>query len=182
MKGHIFNLLERFIVETAGAGACEKILDSCEFEGNGVFVRPGNYPDSDLVELVNETVDQLGLTVEQAHLAFGEWIFPHLAKLVPSEMVDVGHPKKFLMTLNEIHEVELKKLWPDAEPPKFYCEDMGPDSMTFTYDSPRQMFDLVDGVLKSVAKYYSVPIRWEKKFREGDAGYRVCQFDLVFEA
>jgi len=180
MKGHIFNLLEQFIVETAGVEVYDEIHESCNFSGNGVFARPGNYPDADLRELVNKTVAQLGMTTEQAHLAFGEWIFPHLAKLVPSELVDVGHPKPFLMTLNEIHEVELKKLWSDAEPPRFHCVDTGPDSMTFTYDSPRQMFDLVDGVLESVAAYYSVPIRWEKKFHEGDAGHRICQFDLIF--
>ena len=180
MKGHIFNLFEQFIVETAGAEVYDEIYDRCEFQSDGVFVRPGNYPDADLVELVDRAMDHLGLTAQQGHFEFGEWIFPHLTRLVPGDVVDVGHPKSFLMKLDEIHQVELKKLWPDAQPPKFSCEDTGPDSMAFTYDSPRQMFVLIDGVLRSVANYYSIPMRWKKTFRDSEAGHLTCRFDVTF--
>ena len=162
MKGHIFNLLENFIIETAGDAAFEKVYNNCKFEGEGIFIRPGNYPDADLFELVNQTVSHLEITHQQAHRSFGKWMFKHLAKLVPEPMVKVEHPKTFLMQLNQIHEVELKKLWPDAFPPRFECEDTGANTMRFTYDSPRQLFDLVDGVLEGVAEYYSAPMTWSK--------------------
>ena len=180
MKGHIFNLFEQFIVEAAGAEAYERIHESCEFQGSGVFVRPGNYPDADLFELVDKALKHLGLTAREGHVAFGKWVFPHLAELAPHEAADVKHPKTLLMKLDDIHHVELKKLWPDARPPQFRCEDTGPNSMSFTYDSPREMFDLVDGVLQGVESYYSVPLRWEKSFRDSEAGHRLCRFDLTF--
>ena len=181
MKGHIFNLLEEFLIETAGAETFETIYQNVDFESEGVFVTTGNYPDADLVKLVHEAVRVLGITIEQAHVAFGKWMFPHLTKLVPTEVIDVGHPKNFLMQLNAIHEVELKKLWPDARPPLFNCEDTGQNTMTFVYDSPRQMFDLVEGVLAGVRDYYKVGMQWKKLVVEGQQGYPVARFDIQFD-
>lgn len=181
MKGHIFNLLEEFLIEIAGPEAYEAIYQDAKFESEGVFVTTGNYPDADLISLVNQAIEKLGITTEQAHIAFGKWMFPHLTKLVPSEVVQVEHPKDFLMKLNAIHEVELKKLWPDARPPMFNCEDTGEKSMTFVYDSPRQMFDLVEGVLQGVRDYYKVGMTWQKQKIEGQRDYPVARFDIDFE-
>lgn len=180
MKGHIFNLLEQFIEETAGPEALDEILAACQFTGDGIFVRPGNYPDEDLVEIVNHAVARLGITVEEAHGAFGQWIFPHLADLVPPEMTKRDHPKDFLMELDRVHEVELKKLWPDAKPPTFHCEDTGPDTMVIRYDSPREMFDLMDGVLRSVEQFYGLAMTWERRLSDGPDGHRVADYDLTF--
>lgn len=182
VKGHIFNLLEQFIEETAGAETTDEILQSCQFSGDGVFVRPGNYPDEDLAEIVTHTVDRLGITTPDAHRAFGNWMFPHLAELVPAELTDRDHPKQFLMELNRVHEVELKKLWPDAKPPLFHCEDTGPTTMRIRYDSPRQMFDLLEGVLASIEQHYGVGITYERALVDGPAGYPVADYDLTFSA
>ncbi len=182
MKGHIFNLLEEFIVEIAGAEAYESIYDACNFQGDGIFIRPGNYLDDDLNELVARTVDHLGLSVKQAHVSFGKWIFPKLCRLVPVELVNVGHPKTFLLTLAEIHEIELKKIWPDALPPGFFCEDTGSDTMRITYDSPRKMYDLVEGALQSVCDYFDVSSDWERTLLDGENGYHVAQFDMTFSS
>ncbi len=180
MKGHIFNLLEQFIEETAGADVMDEIYAACSFTSDGVFVRPGSYPDEDLAEIVEQAVARLGITVPQAHHAFGQWIFPHLADLVPPDAVKRDHPKEVLMDLDRIHEIELKKLWPDAKPPTFRCEDTGPDTMRIVYDSPRQMFDLLEGVLGSVERHYGLAISFERRLLDGPGGYRLAEYDLTF--
>ena len=180
MKGHIFHLLEQFIEETAGAEALDEILQACQFSGDGVFVRPGNYPDEDLAEIVDHAVARLGITVADAHRAFGQWMFPHLADLVPPEVTKRDHPKEFLMDLHRVHEVELKKLWPDARPPHFHCEDTGPGTMRIHYDSPRQMFDLMEGVLASIETHYGVGLTFERSLVDGPDGHTLAVYDLTF--
>jgi hypothetical protein len=180
MKGHIFQLLEQFIEETAGPEAVEAIRGRCEFSGDGVFVRPGNYPDEDMVEYVRRTVDYLGISVADAHRAFGQWIFPHLAGLVPTEVTQRDHPIDFLLDLDRVHEVELKKLWPDARPPRFVAERTGPSTMRLRYDSPRQMFELLDGVLTSLSDYYGVELTFERQLVDGPDGYQLADYDITF--
>lgn len=181
MKGHIFNLLEKFIIEVSDEMIYEEILDSCNFITQEPFVRPGTYPDEDLNELVEKTVERLGLTPKDAHFAFGKWVFPHLVKIAPPEALNHDNPKDLLLALDHIHTVELKKVIPDAQPPRFYCTDTGPDSLDMIYSSARGMFDLVDGVLASVEEYYSTKIEYIKEFdHSGD--FTTCTYKLTFAA
>lgn len=179
MKGHIFNLLEQFIVEVSSEETYEEILESCEFITQEPFVRPGSYPDEDLAEIVNKTVEKLGISLKDAHYGFGKWIFPHLMKMAPPEVLNYQTPKEILLALDYIHMVEVKKVIPDAEPPRFYCTDTGPNTLDMVYSSPRGMFDIVDGVLASLEEYYSAKIEYSKEM--DDSGpFTICKYKLTF--
>jgi hypothetical protein len=180
MKGHIFNLLEKFIIEITDANVYESIIAECRLITKGPFIRPGKYPDEDLAEIVDKTVQYLGITVNEAHYAFGKWIFPHLLLISAPEVRELRNPKALFLQLDYIHRIELKKLWPDAEPPTFQCEDTGPAQLRMIYDSRREMFDLVDGVIASVADYYKYDISFTKSYID-QQNYRICQYDLVFQ-
>ena len=180
MKGHIFYLLEKFIIENTSDDVYEEILQSCNFITEEPFVRPGTYPDEDLHELVDKTVQKMGITKEEAHFAFGKWIFPHLIKIAPAEVMDFKGPKELLLSIDYIHMIELKKVMPDATPPRFYCLDTGPDTLELIYSSPREMFDLVDGVLASLEDFYSTKINYRKVIEKADT-HRTCKYLLTFE-
>ncbi|WP_440906390.1 heme NO-binding domain-containing protein (plasmid) [Catenovulum sp. SX2] len=161
MKGHIFNLLEEFIEEASDETTLFKILDACSFDTSKSFVRTENYPDEQLFELVGHAVNALGITPDQAQFAFGEWIFPRLASLVPKNMTTYAHPGKFLETVDHIHKVELKKLYPDATPPSFDYKAISDTQAELVYTSERNLVKLVEGVLQGVAKYFSTQIEVE---------------------
>lgn len=180
MKGHIFNLLEQFIIEQAGDEAFEDILDACQFITTEPFIRSGTYPDEDLIELVNQTCKQLNLSPKDAHFGFGKWIFPHLTKIAPPEITTFKHPKELFLQLDHIHRVELKKIWPDAEPPRFQCIDTGANTVTMMYDSKREMTDLVEGVIESVSTNYQTPIKFEKKVHKKES-HNVYEYFITFD-
>ena len=169
MKGHIFNLLETFIEESAGIELLEDILSKCSFDTSVGFIRTENYSDAKLEELVFHATQALDISVEQAHFAFGEWIFPRLAKLVPDQYTEFTHPAPLLAKLDYIHKVELKKLYPDATPPFFDYYHIDEFHGQIKYQSKRKMFDLVEGVLQGVSKYYGVAISTQlQKSYKGD--------------
>jgi hypothetical protein len=179
MKGVIFNLLEEFIIEIADEDTYEEILDGVTLVTREPFVGPGTYPDEDLVALVTKTVERLGMPAPAALRAFGKWIFPKLAAMVPPELTDFDHPKEFLKTVDRIIHVEVQKLYEHAAPPKFYYEDPGPDSLIMRYHSERKMYDLMDGLLEGVAEHYKVPIQYERAETEWN-GKQVCEYQLTF--
>ncbi|CCQ10252.1 hypothetical protein PALB_11170 [Pseudoalteromonas luteoviolacea B = ATCC 29581] len=158
MKGHIFNLLEDFIVEIAGIETFYEILDACQFDTSKQFVRTENYPDEQLLEIVGHTVNKLGITPEQAQFEFGKWLYPKLIKLLPSEFTDFAHPSCVLKNLDDLHKIELKKLYPDAIPPTFSYVATSPVDADLIYRSKRRMFSLVEGVLQGMASHYGVGI------------------------
>ncbi|MFK7844000.1 MAG: heme NO-binding domain-containing protein [Rhodothermales bacterium] len=180
MKGHIFNLLEDFITEIAGFDAYEEILNKCQLISGEGFISPATYPDEDLVEIVAKTVEHLGITVEIAHFEFGKWIFAHLIELIPEEFTQVDHPITLLETLDHIHQVELKKLYPDADPPRFRCEKKDAQTALFYYDSLRELKHLVDGVLLGMGTFFKYDITYTREAIPGERGNTVFQYELTF--
>ncbi|MFC3031727.1 heme NO-binding domain-containing protein [Pseudoalteromonas fenneropenaei] len=158
MKGHIFNLLEDFIIDVAGDEKLFEIFDRCSFDTSKSFVRTENYPDAQLIEIVTHAVAVLCIDVPTAQFAFGKWLYPRLIKLLPAEFTDFSHPAPVLYKLDELHKVELKKLYPDAIPPAFDYVVKDPTHAELIYCSPRRMFDLVAGVLQGMAEHYGVAI------------------------
>lgn len=158
MKGHIFNLLEDFIISLVGDEKLYEILDKCSFDTSTAFVRTENYPDEQLLEIVNHTVNLLGIDIETAQFEFGKWLYPKLIELVPKELTNFSHPEWVLFHLDDIHKVELTKLYPDATPPTFQYFKRSPVEADLIYHSPRKMFCLVEGVLAGMAAHYQVGI------------------------
>ncbi|ESP94569.1 MULTISPECIES: heme NO-binding domain-containing protein [Pseudoalteromonas] len=163
MKGHIFILLEEFVSEVAGEALLYDALEACSFDTSTGFVRTENYPDEQLIELVDTVIKKAGISLEKAHFDFGKWLYPRLSGLLPKQFTDYAHPAYVLKQLDDLHHVELKKLYPDAQPPKFqYCA-LSPIEANLIYTSPRRMFDLVEGVLAGMAQFYGVPLHVTKQ-------------------
>lgn len=178
MKGHIFNLLEEFIIETAGMENYEGILVRCSFDTSEGFINTVTYPDEQLYEIVGHTVDVLGITAKEAHMAFGKWIMPHLSRLVPPKFMDHSHPGSFLKTLDHIHKVELKKLYPDATPPVFSYSEIDDEHAVLTYISSRRLFDLVEGCLEGVSGFYNTPMSISRTMKPDSSAS--CDFMITY--
>ncbi len=158
MKGHIFSLLEEFIIEISDEKSLFEILDNCSFDTSSSFVRALKYPDEDLFEMVSHTIAKLGITLEEAQYEFGKWLYTRLITILPREFTDYDHPAFVLSRLDNLHKVELTKLYPDATPPSFIYTEVNKREGILDYHSDRKMFSLVEGVLQGMADYYQVEI------------------------
>jgi hypothetical protein len=181
MKGIIFNLLEEFVVETHGVERYEEILAGTALRTTEPFVGPGSYPDEDLMALVGTTVSHLGIDRNAALRAFGRFCIPRLAQRFPAFMAAHQHPKAFLLTVTKLHDLEVRKLYPDATPPRFGYESPGDDRLVMRYLSPRKLCALVAGLIEGVADHYGAPIGQEQ-VRCMEAGADCCEFQLTFAA
>ncbi|MBQ4875749.1 heme NO-binding domain-containing protein [Pseudoalteromonas luteoviolacea] len=163
MKGHIFMLLEEFVTEVASEEVLYDAFEDCSFDTNTAFVRTENYPDEHLIELVDIVINKIGITLAQAHFSFGKWLYPRLSGLLPKHFTDYTHPAYVLQQLDDLHHIELKKLYLDALPPKFQYNTLSLFEAQLIYTSSRRMFDLVEGVLAGMAEYYGVQITVTKQ-------------------
>lgn len=179
MKGIVFNLLEEFIAEKLGEEKYEEIVAGCDMMTKEPFVGPGTYPDDDLFAIVGKTVEVSGIALPDALRAFGRFCFPKLAERFPDFIVPHTHPKSFLKTVDTVIHVEVRKLYPDAEPPYFTYDDPTPDRLIMRYSSKRRLCHLMEGLIDGVSDYYKTPIRYRqtKCLLEGGSE---CEFELVF--
>lgn len=181
MKGIVFNLLEQFITEKMGGEKYEEILAGCPLKTREPFVGPGSYPDEDLMALVNMTVEKMGVELPEALRAFGRFCVPKLAERFPIFMSPHNHPKPFLKTVGSVIHVEIKKLYPDAEPPSLTYDDPAPGQLIIRYKSKRRLCRFMEGLIDGVADYYDSPIRYRQNGCMLEGG-GACEFELTFSS
>jgi hypothetical protein len=179
MKGVIFNMLEEFVIEVSDEQTFEEILEECTFVSQGPFIGPGTYPDEDFLEMANKAIAKLGLPVADALRAFGKWSFPKLAGKVPASLIDFAHPKDFLLTTERVVHAEVRKLYANANPPRFEFEDPGPNQLIIHYISDRQLPDFMDGLIEGVSDHFKTVIKTSREEFQRD-GHSVWKYHLTF--
>lgn len=178
MKGIIINLLEKLIIEKFGDEVMEEIYEQAEFSGGAPpFIGPGTYPDSDLFVIVELLSQKTNLPVDDLVYEFGKYVFPVLAAKYPVFIENVNSSLDFLMTLDNIHDVELKKLYEDATPPTFKIEEIDAGSIKLHYFSQRKLCRLLEGLLEGVANYFREKVSYSHQQCMKD-GYEECLLDI----
>lgn len=181
MKGLIFNLLEEFLVARCGETEYELILANCELitAEPSLMVGPGSYPDQDFTAIIASAANRLGLSSDELFQEVGRAVIPLLAARYPQFFSPSKHPREFFASLNFIHHLEVKKLYKDAELPRFRCENKADGSLLINYLSSRRLCHFFSGLINGVADYYQTPLRQRQLACVCD-GQPECLFEISF--
>jgi len=180
VKGIIFNLLEKLIVEKFGDEIMEEIYDEAELSASAPpFVGPITYPDSDLYAIISQLSQKTNIPANDLIYEYGKFVFPILIDKYPVFMKNISSPLEFLKTLNNIHHVELKKLYEDAKPPIFKIEAIDNNSAKMHYISERKLCRLVEGLLEGVAHHFEQRVTYHHLQCMKD-GHKECILDITF--
>jgi hypothetical protein len=152
MKGVVFNLLEEMVEQEFGMAVWDALLE--ETGQDGIYVSTESYPDEKLVALVVAAHEKSGIPVNDLVRAFGEFMFPRFyaqnQKFFQSGMT----LKEFLLLVDRVIHVEVRKLHPDAGLPHFDYIDEQDNELTMIYSSPRKMCMLAEGLITGAAKHF----------------------------
>ena len=165
MKGIVFSEFNELVEQTFGDDMLDDIIDDCEdkLESGGSYTSVGTYNHEELVHLVVALSERTNISVPDLVKTFGL----HLAKVFevkfPNFFAECDDSFSFFRRIDDHIHVEVKKLYPDAELPKFSYDDSNPDLFELTYESTRQFADLAVGLLEGVASHYNESINIEKQ-------------------
>lgn len=152
MKGVVFNLLESMVEEKFGLEAWDELLQRSG--SDGVFVSTGCYSDEELTGIVVAASEMLEVPVNDLVRKFGEYMFPRFEEKNSHFFTDDMDLKSFLLTVDRVIHVEVRKLHPDANLPSFEYIDSADDELTMIYSSPRKMCMLAEGLISGAAKHF----------------------------
>lgn len=179
MKGIIFNLFEDFVIHQYDYAAYQDIISACSLKTSGEFIGPGTYLDEDFMEIVSKAVHKTKIPTPELLKAFGKFCFPVYSKKFPQFITPHKTLKSFLMSLDSLHYIEVKKLYQDARPPAFRCNDSGPDTLSMEYESPRKMCPMMEGLLEGAAEYFQTSVNHHHT-RCMLKGAPSCKFEMSF--
>ena len=154
MKGIVFVELLKMAEDAFGEDVVDHVLDKANLENDGAFTAVGNYPCSELIKVVEAFSDHSGLSAEVLQRKFGHWMMEHFGEHYPDFFKNKSSSFELLEAVDgEIH-VEVRKLYPDAELPRFETTMVSDIEMDMAYSSPRPLVAFCHGLIEASVDYF----------------------------
>ncbi|MEF3049212.1 heme NO-binding domain-containing protein [Pseudotabrizicola sp. L79] len=155
MKGVVFVELLRMAEEAFGEDVVDDVLDKADLDNDGAFTAVGSYHCSDLVKIVTAFSDHSGLSPEILQKKFGHWMLEHFALHYPEVFKTKDSAFALLESVEREIHVEVRKLYPDAELPRFDTTRAAPNELNMTYDSPRPLAAFCHGMIEACLLHFN---------------------------
>jgi predicted hydrocarbon binding protein len=179
MKGIIFTVLNELVEEKFGLAAWQQLLDSTG--DDGIFTGSGTYEDQRLFALVGALSAQSGLPVDALLRTYGEYAIPKFYETYPVFFDRVGTLREFLLSIDGIIHVEVKKLYPKVRLPKIWYDESDANSLIVNYQSDRKLCVLAEGMILGAATYFSEPVELAQSKCQ-NCGDDHCAIDVTFQS
>jgi predicted hydrocarbon binding protein len=161
MKGVVFDLLNEMVEEKFGFQAWEDMLELAKLDG--IYVATETYSDAELFKLVAAAESVSGISASILVKDFGRYMLPSFAKSHPVFFEGKQSLRDFLLTVDRVIHVEVRKLYPGAGLPSFrYDTDVDdPSKLVMIYKSSRKLCALSEGLIDGAASYFGESYRLE---------------------
>jgi hypothetical protein len=174
MKGIVFTEFLDMVEEAFGLETVDRIIEASALSTDGAYSAIGTYDHMEMVRLVGNLSKETGKPIPALLQAYGEHLFARFSKKFP---VFFERPKTCFEFLNSIEgtiHVEVLKLHPDAELPKFKADIVSDREMLLHYQSSRPFADLAHGLIAGCARHYGEDMTIERESFGATAGTNVC--------
>ena len=165
MKGLIFTEFMEMIEKNWGMDMVDDLIDDVDPKSGAAYTSVGTYDYEELVAYVGALSKRTTIAIPQLIHSFGIYLAASFANKFPdffnNEESTFGVLKK---VDNHIH-IEVRKLYPDAELPKFSYEEYSDKTLKLYYESSRGLADLAHGLIEGCAGYFNENITVSREGR-----------------
>ena len=177
MKGAIFTALAEMVEQEFGLETWDFMLQ--DSNSDGIYISTDTYEDQEFINLTLSLHKKTDIPMADINRAFGEYAFPILAASVPELTSDDMTLKEFLLTVDRVIHVEVRKLHPDASLPDFDYDDDAEDELTMHYSSSRKLCMFSEGLISGAAKHFNTDYTLDHSQCMHD-GHDSCTLQLKF--
>jgi len=169
MKGIVFTEFFEMVEEKLGFELVDRLLEQTELATGGSYTTIGTYDHKELLALVGNLHRLTGTPVNDLLVTYGQYLFPKIIPIAPETASQFHNCFELLAAVDSIIHVEVQKLYPDAELPKFDVIKQTEKEMQLTYTSCRPFAYLAKGLIMGCAQHYNERVFVEIENRECDS-------------
>ncbi|MEM6821343.1 MAG: heme NO-binding domain-containing protein [Verrucomicrobiota bacterium] len=170
MKGVVFTEFLEMVEDQFSDEIADELLDSCDLPSGGTYTAVGTYDHSEMVTLIVRLSELTGQSTPELIHVFGLYLFGRFTVLYPSFLEGVNSCMDFLEGIEDIIHAEVKKLYPDAQLPKFDVERPDRDTLIMIYRSERHLGDLAHGLIEQCITHFGESIHVKREDLEDQEG------------
>lgn len=163
MKGIVFTEFLDLVEAKFGYEVVDHIIQESKLPNRGAYTGVGTYPHGEMVSLVTHLSQRANIPVSELLRLYGQHLFGVFAKSYSHFFQGVDSAFDLLEHLeNDIH-IEVRKLYPDAELPRFETRRPTNDSLEMIYHSERRMADFALGLMEAALDHFGQPATIERE-------------------
>jgi hypothetical protein len=178
MKGVVFTSFLEMVETKFSADMVDHILLDAAPPNGGAYTAVGTYPHEEMVALVVSLSRHCGIAVADLLKVFGEYLFAHFTRAYPSFFAAQSDAFSFLAGIEAVIHSEVRKLYPDAELPRFEIQRSTEDTLVLAYSSNKHLEDLCEGLIRACCAHFKERISLSRQ-ANGEGDSRVERFTLT---
>lgn len=156
MKGVVFTEFMDMVEEVFSADLLDDIIELSDLPNGGAYTSVGTYDHQEIVRMAVNLSEKVDIPVPQLLEVFGKHLFGRFTQMYPNFFEDVTEMFTFLKNIDSYIHVEVKKLYPEAELPRFYHQQEDEKTLHMFYLSSRHFEDLAIGLIKGCMTFFKV--------------------------
>lgn len=165
MKGIVFVELLKMAEDLLGEDRVDAAIAAAALPSGGAYTSVGNYPCAELTALVQGFSASSGVDQAELQRVFGHWMMKVFAAHYPDFFRTNPDALSMLQSIeSEIH-VEVQKLYPESELPRFDARRTAPDRLELDYSSPRPLAPFCHGLIEGCLAHYGTTADIQAKDR-----------------
>lgn len=154
MKGIVFTEFLDLVEDKFGLKMVDEIISSSVLASGGAYTAIGTYDFGEMHQLITHLSAKTDIPINDLLLIYGEHFFSVIEQKYPAMLKQYNDPIEMLASIeNHIH-VEVRKIYHDAELPKFDVLEQTSHSLKMIYTSSRAMHSFGLGLMNSTFKYF----------------------------
>ena len=157
MKGAVFTEFIEFVEETYGFDTADTMLEP-DGDNEKIYTQAGNYPFEELVALVISVHITEQVEIEEIIYKFGVYLFKKLVHMAPFLVQGSKNTLEVISKVDTYIHIEVKKLYPEAELPKFKVLTFEGNNLEMLYSSDKKLEILAKGLMIGASKYFNEEI------------------------
>lgn len=151
MKGQVFTEFLDMVESGWSLDMVDRLLERAGVAG--AYTSVGNYPPEQFQALLEALAKETGTSLTDVTRQYGSHLFCRLAGSYPGFLRGTKDGMQFLADIEATVHAEVRKLYPDADLPRFDVE-AGADVLTLTYYSKHPFADLVHGLIEGCLMHF----------------------------
>ncbi|MBN2635003.1 MAG: heme NO-binding domain-containing protein [Prolixibacteraceae bacterium] len=164
MKGLIFREFLNMVENRFGYEIVDSIIEKSMVPSKGIYTSVGTYDPKEMFSLLEVLSRKKHIPVNKLLNEFGKYVFIVFTRSYPVFFMDKKTAFEILTNVeNKIH-VEVLKLYPEAELPRFNIQKQTPDTMDMIYQSDRKMSYFAEGLIRGCFDYFGEKAIVEQKW------------------
>lgn len=175
MHGVIHRRLKQYVEKRMPDGAWDQVVEQSGIEPK-LYLPVAHYPDEEFTSMVEAISELSGHDQGTIRHDFGRFLAPDILSTFSAHVREEWSMLDVLEHLNEVYD-DIEAQNEENDPPDVSCDRVVSDMVVLTYESPRELCEVGQGVLEGLANEYNedVSIQEDRCMLEGDDH---CEFTI----